>query len=176
MTLQARRSFHFLSICILESSLLRLNSLQKVALDIYIKMFSCLMQTSKPDKITICCTGCCTIGRKAQNLEEHCVTVNLQEQKFNSKTLETNTKTKIRLTLSSMNHKIPKHIPGLLAQRFLQRTAHMYVFTNLWIIPPNGKQLKVLAGSTVDLGVISSPMHNSQGLMNIPIHDSQLAP
>jgi len=52
----------------------------------------------------------------------------------------------------------------------------MYVFTNLWIVPPNGKQLRVLAGSTVDLGVISSPMHNSQSLMNIPIHDSQLAP
>lgn len=100
----------------------------------------------------------------------------MQEQKFNSKTLETNTEPKIRLTLSSMNHEIPRPIPGLLAQQFLQCTTHMYVFTNLRIVPPNGKQLKVLAGSTVDLGVISSPMHNSQGLMNIPIHDSQLAP
>lgn len=70
----------------------------------------------------------------------------------------------------------PWTLPGLQAEWFLQCTAHMYVFTNLWIIPPNGKLLSVLAGSTVDLSVTSSPMHNSQGLMNIPIHDSQLAP
>lgn len=58
MTLQASKSFPFVNICILESSLLTPNSPQKAALHIYVKRVSCQMQTSKPDKETICCTGC----------------------------------------------------------------------------------------------------------------------
>lgn len=144
------------------------------ALDIYIKRLSCLIQSSELDKKTICFTDCWMIGTKVQNLEVHGATGTCNSRSTTLK-LQINMRTRIRPTLWFVSHKIPEHFLDYRQSDFCS-VQHTYVFTNLWIIPPNAKLLSVLAGSTVDLSVTSSAMHNSQGLMNIPIHDSQLAP
>lgn len=43
----------------------------------------------------------------------------------------------------------------------LQYMEHMDTLTKMWIIPSNGKQLRALSRSNVDLSIISSLMHNS---------------
>lgn len=92
------------------------------------KEVSCQIQTSKPDKKANLLYRLLNDWKESSKSRQTQFICDFQEQKCNSKTLQINTKTKIRLTLLNMRHKIPKRFSGSLAQRFLQCIAETYVF------------------------------------------------